>query len=135
MTLRGEAILAVLAVRTAKQTELDQAVATARAAHLTALRAALRDVVPADHPLRPVAELVAASVTVGRESDNFPARDLAPGVRAIVCAAYHADRSGKRMPSVIVILSPDSTAHDAYQADYDAWAAARAYREAQTPLE
>lgn len=149
MSLYGNAVLAIVSERQQKQAALDAAAASARAANVAATRAALQNLVPETDPFRPVAELLAATLSIGRESDGFPERTVSQEATQAYCAAVRVlvgsylpkERTGGLLDVVSthvgeygIGLDLDRVAVAARSADYAAWDAARNFRAAQIDL-
>lgn len=140
MSLYSNAVAAIVSTREAKQAELDAAARHARVSHLQALRSDLRDV--SDTPLAAIRNLLAESITIGRE-DGFPQYNVPEAVKQILVAAAQSgilvSEKGQggnlHYPLGSIAFHYDfsefKTKHALFDADYLAWAAAKDYREAQ----
>lgn len=96
-------------------------------------RAAILALVPETDPLRPVADLLAHTLRIGRE-DGYPTRAVADECLAVVMSARAAmGASSAAHPLNVIWGSSDylhlhDLAEDAHDADYAAWRAATEYR-------
>lgn len=150
MSLLSEAVAAVITMSDDLIRSLDDAAAEARRANIDATRDALRNLVPVDDPMRPVAELIAATLKVGRESDGFPERSVSPDAVTVYEAAIRA-LGYTRLPDLregglLAILSrgigPDArplidlgrVAIDEHETDFHAWCTAKDARKAVVAL-
>lgn len=154
MTLYANAVTAIRDHATATAAALDAAAAAARQAHIVALRAACLDGVAEDSPARPVAELLANTIAVGREYNGYPAQHYPDETKAVIIAAAKAgllechDHAGKAIPyvnadGVYITVGAVNLYRDASgvshigrtsggqlperTADYQAWDAAKKY--------
>jgi hypothetical protein len=126
-----------------KLTSLQEAHEEARAQNLLATRAALRGLVSQENPLRPVAELLASSLTIGRE-DGYPYRQVSEEAKKVWTAAMYAlngDGKVKEKKGIahlqddscqLPALSLSSLATKEQEDDFKAWDALRSYKKAQT---
>jgi len=138
--MNTEANLAISRFRTSRQSELDAAATAARAAHYEALRASLTDL-PPDSPEaeRLTCTAVAAQISIGRESDNFPIVDLAASVKDLIKRAYAAGvlpggvDYGISVGQIVFFedLSGVVSGDQGYHDDYQAWVAAKDYRSSE----
>lgn len=131
-TIRGRAIAAIDGIVQQEQTRLDSAAAAARADNLTQTRAALLGLVAETDPLYPVCELLAHTLSIGRD-DGYPERRAGDGCNEIVGAALTALGAARRTHPLARLwradrLSLEDLASKAAIADYAAWEAAREYR-------
>lgn len=129
MTLHGEATLALQLEVDRRQAKFDIAATETRAANLQATRLALANLVDDNHVLRSVAELLACSLTIGREGDGYPVRECSEEAkdywrRAVRSCDSGLDQLGNRpVPDLTNRLTEDEQ-----NADYKAWSAAADYR-------
>lgn len=122
----------------AEQARLDRAAQEARTATIAAYRLLAVKDVPADSPAYPVCSLVSATLSIGRD-DGYPDVTIpAETIRVIIAATRAGVLSS--VPNTVVTgrlvwhrdCSGLSSYPDPWQADRDAWSAARDYREKQT---
>lgn len=133
MTLYSDAAAAITKTREQMQEILDQEAQQARTAHIEALRADLR--CNDDSPFAAVANLLAETIQVGRD-DGYPAYRIPDDTKTAICAAVEAGilprRDIRYLDFGCITLYSDcdgvSDKHDLWNADYNAWKAAREYR-------
>lgn len=150
--LIGHAVAAVTAVADKLQADLDAAAAAARAANLAACRETLRNLVPEDDAMRPVAELLAATITIGQ--DGYPTRSIPEDTARVYAAAIRAlghsvwPPAHARVGGLLGVLSTfegEGSIVDPYinldriciaqhRADYTAWDAAQKARKRRITL-
>jgi hypothetical protein len=139
MSIYSDAVASIRAYSDARQAELDAVAAAERVKSIATLRNMAIDGVPSDHPARPVCELVAHTITVGRD-DGYPAIDLPRETLAAVVAAKNAGllrvvpgpHSCAWVGKIEIYADGSGVSSQAPSADFQAWDTARKYREAQT---
>jgi hypothetical protein len=148
MNLYTEAVAAIRTQRETLAATLKLAADQARQANVAATREALRNLVPIDDPLRPVAELLADRLTIGRD-DGYPGRTLPSEARLAWEAAIRAlDITGcprteeaqarggllavYRNANGIYWVDLESVATAEHYADYTAWSRYKDFMAAQT---
>lgn len=133
MSLYQLAVQAVRAHVDETQAKLDAAAAQARQNTIAALRALAVQGVPENSPAYPVCALVANTIAVGRK-DGYPAASLPPETRAVLVAAWNADIIDKQTGGLewYADFSGLADSPQPLKADYEAWDAARTYRNRQT---
>lgn len=115
------------------QSKLDSAAASARAESIRSLRAAALSGVSPDSDMYPIASLVSQTLSVGRECDGYPNVSIPKATREIVEKAVRADilapqPDGRIKIGETVWYSDLSGMPDTLMDDYNAWNAAKTYR-------
>lgn len=141
-TTYTNAVAAVRAYSEAKQTELDLIATEARAACISAVRAACTAGVAEDSPAYPVCALLAQTISMGRECDGYPGVTIPLDTQRVLSAAAKAGILARVCNDGSVIAGSlrlyrscegvNTGLPAAHHADYLAWDAARTYRQAQT---
>lgn len=91
MSIYSEAVSAVLKYSEAMQAALDELAATARENSIKECREMAVKGVVKDSPEYAVCQLVSSTLTVGRESDNYPIFSIPQSTRDVLIAARAAD--------------------------------------------
>lgn len=130
MTLLHSALAAITEYRDERQAQLDHAAREARLANLAAYRNRVLDGIGEDSPLRPIAELVSATVTIGRDSDGYPQVSVPPETVQALRLAKNAELWVGLELGGVSFSREFSVSHDLteWHADYEAWNAAKEYR-------
>lgn len=135
MTLLHKAEISVMDYVAKRQSELWYAAQHARQVNLSAHRAAAVEGIPEDNPLRPIAELLSATIRIGRESDDYPLFQVPESTRDVLRKAYAAGMMGAepRVGGLLFYTDCDglisSVCSKSQSDDYNAWKAAKEYRE------
>jgi hypothetical protein len=134
-----QADLAITKFIDARQAELDQAAATARVACIAEFRLAiLEGSAGRTEAYQLVAETVASLVSVGRDSDGYPELVIPEEAKQLLKRASKAGvvpSNGRLELGSLRIywdmsgISEKGSLSPAWQADYEAWNAAKNYRE------
>lgn len=138
MSLYSTAVEAIRTAAEQRQAELDSAAAAARQNTIAELRRLAVEGVPEDSTARAVCELVAHSVTVGRESDGYPEMRVPQEVAAVVWAAVDAriikTHDNRAIVGRLKIYKCGGIYEDMpeKQRDFLAWNEAREFRKSQT---
>lgn len=129
MSMYSDAVAAVRNVVDTQQQRRDAAAAERRAENIAAQRTAILGWEPEDSSYRAVVELLAHTMTIGRE-DGYPAVTIPEDTSAVLRAACESGMSRHGMHNDFsgFGLGPDS---DAMESDVDAAMVAKRYRDKQ----
>lgn len=153
MSLTAEAVTAIQALRAEMIARLTRAADEARAKNILATRTALTQLAASDTTFAPIADILAATLTIGRDSDDYPERNVSQEAKDLYAAAIRADgyttlpeSAADAETGLLAVLyvgggkyhSPsvdlDRITQKEHRADLDAWSDLTDYEKHQLPL-
>jgi hypothetical protein len=141
MSLYSDAVASIRTRSEYTQIGLNHSLVRLRQANIETLRRGFVANIAEDSPLHPLAQYLANTVHIGRESDNYPSINVTTDCKKLLQSAINADLIPVTKDSryfkigAIEFCYPELEATHEYaewQADYEAWQAAKEYRKRQS---